>query len=46
MANPYRIALTEEQRAELRGLAGTAPAWKLTPVRILLKADHGDAGSG
>src|SRR3954466_6501550 len=48
MAYPYRIELTEEQRAELRGLvgSGTAPARMLTRARILLKADHGDGGSG
>lgn len=48
MAYPYRIVLTDEQRAELRGLVGTgtAPARKLTRARVLLKADHGDAGPG
>ena len=48
MAYPYRVILTEEQRAELRGLvgAGVAPARKLTRARILLKADHGDGGPG
>src|SRR5215213_5372930 len=48
MAYPYRVALSEEQRAELRGLvgAGTAPARMLTRARILLKADHGDGGPG
>lgn len=48
MAYPYRIVLTDEQRAELRGLVGTdvAPARKLTRARILLKADHSDAGPG
>lgn len=48
MAYPYRIVLTDEQRAELRSLvgAGTAPARTLTRARILLKADHSDAGPG
>jgi transposase-like protein len=48
MAYPYRVVLSEEQRAELRGLVGcgVAPARMLTRARILLKADHGDAGPG
>jgi homeodomain-containing protein len=48
MAYPYRIALSEAQRAELRGLVGSgvAPARLLTRARILLKADHGDGGPG
>ena len=48
MAYPYRVALTEAQRAELRGLvgSGTAPARMLTRARILLKADHGEGGPG
>lgn len=48
MAYPYRIALTEEQRAELRGLvgSGTAPARMLTRARIVRKADHGEGGPG
>jgi hypothetical protein len=48
MAYPYRVALTEAQRAELRGLvgAGVAPARTLTRARILLKADHGEGGPG
>ena len=48
MAYPYRVVLTEEQRAELRGLvgAGVAPARMLTRARILLKADHGEGGPG
>ena len=48
MAYPYRVILTEEQRAELRGLvgSGTAPARMLTRARILLKADHGEGGPG
>ena len=48
MAYPYRVVLTEEQRAELRGLvgAGLAPARMITRARILLKADHGEGGPG
>ena len=48
MAYPNRVELSEEQRAELRGLvgSGTAPARMLTRARILLKADHGDGGPG
>jgi hypothetical protein len=48
MTYPYRVVLTEEQRAELRGLvgSGTAPARMLTRARILLKADHGAGGPG
>ena len=48
MAYPYRVVLTEDQRAELRGLvgSGTAPARMLTRARILLKADHGEGGPG
>ena len=48
MAYPYRIDLSDEQRAQLRELVGCgiAPARTLTRARILLKADHGDAGPG
>ena len=48
MADPYRVVLTEEQRAQLRTLvgSGTAPARLLTRARILLKADHGEGGAG
>jgi transposase-like protein len=48
MAYPYRVCLTEAQRAELRGLvgAGVAPARMVTRARILLKADHGEGGPG
>lgn len=48
MAYPYRVILTPEQRAELRGLvgSGSAPARQLTRARILLKADHGEGGPG
>lgn len=48
MAHQVRVILTEDQRAELRSLiaTGVAPARKLTRARILLKADHRDAGPG
>jgi len=48
MAYPYRVVLTEAQRAELRGLVGSgvAPARMLTRARILLKANHGEGGPG
>ncbi len=48
MAYPSRVAVTEEQRAELRGLVGSgvAPARLLIRTRILLKADHGEGGPG
>ena len=48
MAYPYRVVLSEEERAELRGLvgAGVAPARMLTRARILLKANHGEGGPG
>ncbi len=48
MTYPYRVVLTEEQRAQLRTLVGSgmAPARMLTRARILLKADHGEGGSG
>src|SRR5687768_1200820 len=48
MAYPYRVELTEAQRAELRGLVGggVAPARMLTRARILVTADHGEGGPG
>jgi hypothetical protein len=48
MAYPYRVILSEAERAELRGLVGSgvAPARMLTRARILLKADHGEGGPG
>ena len=48
MAYPYRVVLSEEQRASVRGLvsSGIAPARMLTRARILLKADHGEGGPG
>ena len=48
MASPYRVNLSDDQRAELRGLIGSgiAPARMLTRARILLKADHGEGGPG
>ena len=43
---PVSHRLSDEQRAELRSLvgAGVAPARTLTRARILLKADHSEAG--
>lgn len=48
MAYPYRVLLTDDQRAELRTRVGSgpAPARQLTRARILLKADHGAGGPG
>ena len=48
MAYPYRVILTEAERAELRGLvgSGTAAARMLTRARVLLRADHGEGGPG
>jgi transposase-like protein len=46
MAYSYRVVLTEEERAELRGLVGAGVAPALTRARILLKANHGEGGSG
>ncbi len=48
MSYPYRVMLTEAQRAELRGLVGSgvAPTRMLTRARILLKANHGEGGPG
>ena len=48
MAYPYRVVLTEAQRADLRGLVGSgvASARTLTRGRILLKANHGEGGPG
>ncbi len=48
MAYPYRVVLTEQQRAHLRTFVGSgvAPARLLTRARILLKADHGEGGAG
>jgi len=48
MAYPFRVVLSQAQRAELRGLVGSgvAPARMLVRARILLKADHGDGGPG
>jgi transposase len=42
----YRVKLTPEERAQLRGLLakGKAAARTLTHARILLKADEGEAG--
>jgi hypothetical protein len=48
MVTRYRAVLTDAQRADLRAQigSGVAPARELTPARILLKADHADAGPG
>ena len=48
MTHPYRVVLTDAQRAELRSLIGSgiAPTRQVTRARILLKADHADAGPG
>ena len=48
MAFPFRVVLTDDQRAELRTLigGGTAPARQLMRARMLLKADHDEAGPG
>jgi transposase len=52
MAYPYRVILSESQRAELRGLlgSGVAPARMLTRARILRKAAPrgypGEGGAG
>lgn len=48
MAYPYRVVLSEEERAELRDLVGSgvASARMLTRARILLKANHGEGGPG
>jgi hypothetical protein len=44
----YAVALTEDERAQLRTLIGrgTAPARMLTRARILLKANQGEGGPG
>lgn len=46
MRKKYPVVLSVVERAELTRLiaAGTAPARKLTPARILLKADQSAAG--
>ena len=48
MTYPYRVSLTEAERAKLRTLVGSgvAPARMLTRARVLLKADHGEGGPG
>lgn len=48
MAYPFRVLLTEAQRAVLRTLigSGTAPARMLIRARILLKANHSGRSSG
>jgi transposase len=46
MLKKYRVTLTPEERAELRGMvrSGKAAARKLNHARILLKADEGWGG--
>jgi len=48
MRTKFQVQLSEEERARLRTLVGqgVAPARLLTHARVLLKADHGDAGPG
>lgn len=48
MSFPFRVVLTDEQRAALRTMigSGVAPAREFTRARILLKADHDEAGPG
>lgn len=48
MTHPYRIVVTDDQGAELPTViaAGIAAPRKLTRARILLKADHEEAGPG
>jgi hypothetical protein len=48
MATKYEVRLSDEERARLRTLVGrgVAIARRLTHARILLKADHSDAGPG
>jgi hypothetical protein len=48
MKKKYPVILSDTERVELKSLiaAGTAPARKLTHVRILLKADQGSEGPG
>ena len=48
MRKRHIVVLSEEERARLRTMIGrgVAPASALTHARILLKADHSDAGPG
>ncbi len=48
MRSKFQVQLSEEERARLRTVMGhgVAPARTLTHARILLKADHGEAGPG
>jgi transposase len=48
MRSKFQVQLSDEERARLRTLIGhgVAPARLLTHARVLLKADHGDAGPG
>ena len=47
MTYPYRVVLSEEQRAELRGLVGSgvAPARRLSRARFLRRADPAEGGT-
>ncbi len=48
MRTKFQVQLSDEERARLRTVMGhgVAPARTLTHARILLKADHGEAGPG
>jgi hypothetical protein len=48
MADPCRVVVADAHRAERNDLVhiGGAPARMITRARILLKADHGEAGPG
>ena len=48
MQQKYVVILTEAERDQLKRLiaAGTTPARKLAPARVLLKADKGPGGPG
>jgi transposase len=48
MRSKFQVQLSEAERARLRTLLGqgAAPARLLCHARILLKADHGEAGPG
>lgn len=48
MTTKYQVCLTDEERARLRTLVGqgVASARMLAHARVLLKADHSEAGPG
>lgn len=48
MRSKFQVQLSDDERARLRTLVGqgVAPARLLTHARVLLKADHSDAGPG